>query len=339
MQCDTINRWSIAHQNDVLEVVQSANNITSDLGFSPVLKEEIVLVLKELMSNLLKHAMGGDVILTQLREGKLNGLQIETIDNGPGVEDVEQAVTDGFSTTHSLGYGLGTAVRLMDVFHMESLAKPGGGTRVVCKKWKREFDQVSGVPSPFQIGAVTRPHPNMQVNGDAFVIKEWEQHALVGVIDGLGHGQYAHQASEAARDYIERHYSQPLQDIFLGVDRICRSTRGVVMALARFDSHDNKMVFGSVGNAECRVVGADKPLNFIVRRGVIGNNAPKPKITEHRWQSNYIMILHTDGVNTRWRWEDCLHLADQSASHIAQHLLRKNGSNEDDATVLVVKRN
>jgi len=338
MQCDTINRWSIVHQNDALAVVQTAEDMTKDLGFTPVLKEEVILVLKELISNLLKHAMGGDVILTPLKEGQLNGLQIETIDNGPGIRDIEQAVTDGYSTTDSLGYGLGTAVRLMDVFHVESLPLPAGGTRVVCKKWKRESIP-SGIPSSFQFGAVTRPHPKMELNGDAFVIKEWDQHALVGVIDGLGHGLYAHQASEAARDYIERHYRQPLQDIFLGVDRICRSTRGVVMALARLNNPENKMIFGSVGNIECRVVGAEKPLNFIMRRGVIGNNAPKPRITEHEWDTSHIMILHSDGVSSRWRWSECMHLANQSASHIAQHLIRKFSSTEDDATVLVVKRN
>ena len=52
----------------------------------------------------------------------------------------------------------------------------------------------------------TRPRGFGQVNGDAFVVYQWAESALVGVIDGLGHGQFAHRAAETARRYVETHF-------------------------------------------------------------------------------------------------------------------------------------
>src|SRR5215471_8678078 len=79
-------------------------------------------------------------------------------------------------------------------------------------------------------GAATRTHPLMTVNGDAFVLKQWSTGALVGVIDGLGHGQCAHQAAQTAWQYVENHFDQPLGTIFRGAGHVCQATRGVVMA-------------------------------------------------------------------------------------------------------------
>ncbi|NJK28028.1 MAG: hypothetical protein HC925_05240 [Coleofasciculaceae cyanobacterium SM2_3_26] len=165
-----------------------------------------------------------------------------------------------------------------------------------------------------EFGAATRPYPGMNLNGDAFFIKRWGCHALVAAIDGLGHGQYAHRAARAARDYISRHYDQSLPEQFRGVGRACRATRGVVMAIARFTWSSNQspsqnqnqnqttLTFATIGNIEARVIGSATPVRFLIRRGIIGNNAPTAVATEHPWQSNYILVMHTDGLMTHWQW-------------------------------------
>jgi hypothetical protein len=86
-----------------------------------------------------------------------------------------------------------------------------------------------------EFGVATRPRTFGAVNGDAFVVKPWARSVLAGIIDGLGHGQFAHRAAQTARQYVESHFDQPLDQIFRGTGRACRATRGVVMALARFD--------------------------------------------------------------------------------------------------------
>jgi serine/threonine protein phosphatase PrpC len=164
----------------------------------------------------------------------------------------------------------------------------------------------------------------MTVNGDAFVIKRWSASALVAVIDGLGHGQYAHRAAQAARQYVEMHFDQPLDAIFRGVGRTCRATRGVVMALVRFDfaGDDIRFSFASVGNIETRVFGGANGQQFIVPRGIVSGNAPHPRVTDHRWDPGTVMVLHSDGVTARWGWADFPGLTRELATPMAQRLLR-----------------
>jgi serine/threonine protein phosphatase PrpC len=284
------------------------------------------------------------------------GLQVESLDAGPGIIDIEKAMVDGYSTAGGLGYGLGTINRLMDTLNITS--EPGIRTIVVCQKWVRS--EVRGViPCPLEFGVATRPHPAMEVNGDEFVIKTWGESALVGVIDGLGHGQFAHDAAATARQFVESHYDQPLASIFLGVARACRSTRGVVMALARFDFGEQyrvtgqtvqnsfssqyinstvKLSFASIGNIETRVFGNPGKFNFMVRRGVLGGSAPNAVVTEHPWEQNGIMALFSDGLMTHWKWEDFPGFMDLPAAAIAQQLLHKLARDEDDATVMIIKR-
>ncbi len=174
-------------------------------------------------------------------------------------------------------------------------------------------------------------------NGDAFVIKQWAESALVGIIDGLGHGQFAHRAAQAARQYVEGHFDRPLDQIFRGVGRACRATRGVVMALARFDWGRERLSFASVGNIEVRIFPSAEPFRFTIRRGVLGLNAPNAVVTEHPWPPDHMLVLHSDGLRTHWSWKDVARLAEQPAPVLAQALLRLLAKEDDDATVIVVR--
>jgi len=330
----------VLHSSDVTVARRAATAMALAIGFDEKVAEEIVIAVSELASNLVRHAKCGTLTLTPLNEGGRIGIRIESQDSGPGIVDVEQAMTDGVSTAGSLGYGLGAVNRLMDEFAITSQQGAGGGTRIVCKRWVRG-EASSVTPCPLAFGAATRAHPMMAVNGDAFVIKRWGTSALVAVIDGVGHGQFAQHAAQTGRQYIESHFDQPLQAIIGGVGRACRGTRGVVMAVARFDFRNPqsaiRLTFASVGNVEARVFGRPEPLNFIIRRGIVGVNAPDPVVTEHRWEPSNVMVLHSDGVTTHWRWEDFPNLVEASATVMAQRLLRALSKNDDDATVLVVK--
>jgi anti-sigma regulatory factor (Ser/Thr protein kinase)/serine/threonine protein phosphatase PrpC len=312
----------------------AARSMSMAIGFDERTVEEIALVVSELATNLIKHAKDGILRLRRTEEAGRTGIQIDSEDQGPGIPNVEEAIADDFSTSGSLGCGLGAVNRLMDEFDVAS--RPGAGTSIVCKRWLR-LDVPPAPACPLVFGVATRPYPSMPVNGDAFVIKQWGESALVGVIDGLGHGQFAYRAAQAARQYVERHFDQPLAEIFRGVARACRATRGVVMALARFDWERATLTFASVGNVEARVFGSPEPMNFVVPRGILGLNARPPMVTQHRWELSNVMVLYSDGLITHWRWSDFPHLAQASATVAAQELLRAFARETDDATVVVVK--
>jgi len=242
-------RVRITHLSDTNEARRLIKAVTIEMGFDQKESEEFAIVVSELATNLVKHARGGYLIINAIEDGRRLGIKIESQDDGPGIADVEQAITDGFSATGSLGYGLGTINRLMDEFEIQPRPDGKTGTQITCLRWRREPTWKT-IPFPVSFGVATRAYRNLEFNGDAFVVKHWNKFALIALIDGLGHGQYAHIAAQTAREYIENHYDQPLDVIFRGAGRACRATRGVVMALARFDWQEEpiKFKFASVGN-------------------------------------------------------------------------------------------
>lgn len=333
----TLQRIIISNPGDVAVAGQTARMIALAAGFDETEIEEIKLAVTELASNLVKHASGGILTLTQIRERERTGIHVESLDNGPGMIDVERAMADGVSTAGGSGTGLGTVNRLMDEFNITSPWSGKSGTKIICKRWHRPSGQPP-VESPLDIGAATRPHPGMGDNGDVFIIKKWEKSAIVAVVDGVGHGQFAYRAAQKARQYIEVHFDQPLIEMFRGVALNCTATRGVVMAVARFDWEERKMTFACIGDIEARVIGTPEPMTFVVRRGIVGVNAPNPVVTEHPWDiRGNMMILHSDGLPTHWQWEEFPHLFNKTAEEVAWGLLNSLAKDNDDATVVVVR--
>ncbi len=335
----------VSHGTEVEEARRTARQTAIVVGFDEKVTEEIVIVASELASNLIVHARDGMLVFTKIRERGLDGVQIESHDMGPGIADVNQALGDGFSSAGGLGYGLGTINRFMDELEINSRRGPEAGTHIICKRWIRKRG-VSLVPCPLSFGAATRCHPIMKENGDTFVIEKRDRCALIGVIDGLGHGQFAHRAAQAASQYVESHFEESVASIFRGAGRACRGTRGVVMALARFDWEldtksarvSTRVSFASVGNIETRVFGSLLPVHFAVNRGIVGVNAREPMVTEHQWEPNLLMVMHSDGLSSHWRWNDFPQLAEAPANVIAPRLLDALAKDNDDATVVVVKR-
>jgi anti-sigma regulatory factor (Ser/Thr protein kinase) len=325
----------VLHDSDVGSARRQAKALAENLGFDPTAVEEIVLAVIELATNLVKYARGGQLTLAPLEQSSRIGLEVLSQDAGPGIRDVEHALTNGYSTSGSRGMGLGAVNRLMDEFDIES--RPGSGTRVVCRKWRRD-PSAGAERCPLAFGVATRPRTLGAPNGDAFVIRHWGASTLAGIIDGLGHGQFAHRAAQTARQYVESHFDQPLDQVFRGTARACRATRGVVMALARFDWGAGRVSVASVGNIEARVFPPSAEMQFPLRRGVIGLNAPGAVVTERPWNVDSILVMHSDGLRSHWGWGEFPRLGSQSASAAAENLLQALARDQDDATVIVVRR-
>jgi anti-sigma regulatory factor (Ser/Thr protein kinase) len=320
---------------DAQRAAAYARDLAASIGFSARECEEIVVATTELASNLLKHAGGGSLNLEPASEPGRAGICIESRDSGPGISNMEQALTDGYSTAGSLGIGLGAVNRLMDDLELRSAADDGA--HIVCHRWRRSSSSPS--PPPWvEFGAATHAHRNERENGDAFLVRQWAGNALIAVIDGLGHGQFAHTAALAARRYIEQHFDRPLSDLFRGADRACRATRGVVMSLVEFSERDRSNVtVASVGNITVRLFDGTRQTTALARRGVVGLSSLSPLTTVCPWTSDSILVMHSDGLSSRWSWQDFPDLGQQSAERIARLLLSKLGKGEDDATVLVAK--
>ncbi|MFI7042055.1 anti-sigma regulatory factor [Microbispora rosea] len=125
----------IATNGDVVVVRQQTRSLAAEIGLSLVDQTKIVTAASELARNALVHAGGGRVLIEVLEGGRRPGLRLVFTDEGPGIPDIEQALTEGWSTAGGLGLGLSGSRRLVDEFDLVSA--PGEGTRVTVTKWAR----------------------------------------------------------------------------------------------------------------------------------------------------------------------------------------------------------
>ncbi|MFD5448649.1 ATP-binding protein [Streptomyces sp. NPDC003470] len=133
-------RLLIGSDVDLGRVRQQVRQAAADLGFGLVQQTKLVTAASELARNTLVHGGGGHVDMTRLEDGAARGLRLSFVDAGPGIRDVELAMTDGYTSGGGLGLGLSGAERLVQDFTLES--SPGQGTTVTITDW------VAGFPSP-----------------------------------------------------------------------------------------------------------------------------------------------------------------------------------------------
>jgi serine/threonine-protein kinase RsbT len=125
---------------DLAWVRQQVRQAAADIGLSLVQQTKLITAASELARNTLVHGGGGSMDLNMLDNGQEQGVQASFTDEGPGIRDIETAMTDGYTTGGGLGLGLSGAKRLVQDFHIDS--RPGQGTTVTIAVW------VTSVPSP-----------------------------------------------------------------------------------------------------------------------------------------------------------------------------------------------
>ncbi len=124
----------IASETDIVLARQQGRNLAAQLGASSSELTLIATAISELARNIVQYAQKGEIVLS-LVEASKRGLQVVARDHGPGIPDLETAMTDGYSTGGGLGLGLPGARRLMDEFSIVS--EVGKGTTVSMRKWVR----------------------------------------------------------------------------------------------------------------------------------------------------------------------------------------------------------
>jgi serine/threonine-protein kinase RsbT len=134
MRVLTTETIPIRTSEDIVLARQAVRKQAVALGFGLVDQTKIVTASSELGRNTLDYGGGGCVRLEVVENGQRTGLRLTFEDRGPGIPDVQLALTDGFTSGNGMGLGLGGAKRLSHEFEISS--KPGQGTRVSILRWK-----------------------------------------------------------------------------------------------------------------------------------------------------------------------------------------------------------
>lgn len=129
----TSHRILIRDENNLHAAVIEATRVAKAAGLSNIAVQQVATVTSELARNILKYAGHGRIQLEMLEGASRRGIRVVAVDWGPGIDDIEQAMGDHYSTGGTLGLGLSGAKRMMDELTISS--EPGNGTRVEVTKW------------------------------------------------------------------------------------------------------------------------------------------------------------------------------------------------------------
>lgn|GEM_PF-38836 len=306
------------------------------LGLGETAVGTAALAVTEVSKNLVQHAGGGELSLWWTPEAPREPtLEVLAIDSGPGMADVERCFTDGYSTAGTPGTGLGAVRRAacaLDVY-----APAGGGTVM----WFRlgEKGEAGTAPGPdFENGAVCVPMPGEEAVGDAWALCETGGGATVLVSDGLGHGPLAAEASRAALTYFCDHCTDDVERLLAGMADGLARTRGAAVGAARWQG--DRVRFAGVGNIAAVIERPGGERRHLVSHhgtlGQSGGRGQRMQAFEADLAPGALLILHSDGINTRWKLTDYPGLIHRHPGVVAGVLHRDFRRRRDDSTVLVV---
>jgi serine/threonine-protein kinase RsbT len=122
-------------EHDIVLARQLVRRLTQEMGFSLVDQTKMVTAASELARNALVYGQGGVMSWEKVNGEKRHGLKLLFADEGPGIPNLELALTDGWTSGSGLGMGLTGAKRLVNEFEIDT--KVGGGTRVTIIRWKQ----------------------------------------------------------------------------------------------------------------------------------------------------------------------------------------------------------
>lgn len=314
------------------EARRHAADLAQACGLDEVEAGRLAIVVTELGTNLVRHAREGRLLLSA-RPDRAE-VEVISIDEGPGIHDVERSLDDGFSTGGTPGTGLGAVRRLADHFDLHSDVPRG--TVIVARV--RSASQPADT-SALSAGAVSLAAPGERVCGDGWGFALEGTRAAVMVADGLGHGP---DAAEASREALECFAAAPLRtaprEMLQQAHARLRSTRGAAVMVLHADAAQGTVRSAGAGNVMARLVSGVADRTLLCQHGTAGITIRTPEETSTPWPPHAILVVFTDGIETRWKAEEVIPVLGRDPTLAAAVLARDHCRGRDDATVAVLRR-
>jgi serine/threonine-protein kinase RsbT len=124
----------IRSSEDIVRIRQAVRTMALEIGLSLVDQTKVITAASEIARNTLDYGGGGEATIEIVSTGLRKGVRLLFVDEGPGIPDMQRAMTDGYTTGKGLGLGLSGAKRLVNEFEIES--EVGKGTRITLVRWK-----------------------------------------------------------------------------------------------------------------------------------------------------------------------------------------------------------
>lgn len=293
--------------------------------------DKLALVTTELATNLLKHAGSGDILVSCFNDSDGIGIELLSLDRGPGMKDVNACLEDGFSTAGSLGHGLGSIRRQSDQLRIYS--RPGAGTVVSVRFVVRP----ASPGTMLHCGAAVAPHPSETVCGDHWTLVRTKPGPLLLMADGSGHGPEARRAAELAETTLLENPEDTSEELMARIHRALTPTRGAAVAIARVDAPACRVCYAGVGNISSALVANGRVTRMVSQNGIAGHVAPRIREFTYGYNSLPLVIMHSDGIGTKWDLASYPGLVSAHPALLAGVLFRDFRRGRDDASIVAVR--
>jgi hypothetical protein len=293
--------------------------------------------VSELATNLVKHARGGEILVgpTRTASGDLDGIEIVAVDNGPGLSDAARSRRDGYSTSGSLGHGLGAIERQSDSIDLYTDAK---GTAIVASIRRDDAGRRRAAGGRYDVGAVSVAKPGEEVCGDDWSWRLRDGRLTIMVADGLGHGLLASEAAESALAVFSRDHENTPVRVIQDVHAALRATRGAAVAMLAVNPDRGTALYAGLGNIATTVVGpTGRGQGLVSHNGTAGQTAARIQEFAYAIGTGSVIVMASDGLGTHWDLGNYPGLQTRRGSTIAAILYRDFSRRRDDVTVVVAK--
>ncbi|HET9530822.1 MAG TPA: SpoIIE family protein phosphatase [Blastocatellia bacterium] len=335
----------LTHEGDIGQAKRAVRRRAAEIGFNDRQLAEIDIAINEIGSNAVKFGRGTGQLYFTPADPHLDpaGIEIIYTDKGPGIEDTSLAIEDGYTTAGSMGAGLGAIRRMADEFYIYSViesqtrrlplfGRTTHGTAIVFRKRLE-----NGAPErigPSLWGIFTRAPAGESHNGDAYVVRRNHNRYLLAVIDGLGHGLGAMEASQAAVISIGENETEGVENIVRRAHDALRATRGVVLGLAAIDLSTGEVEYAGIGNADFRVLSGHGSQRFISINGTLGSRLDRVKVFREKLPKVATIVMSTDGISERWDPDNYPGLLGLHPQLLCAVVMRDYSRPKDDATIV-----
>ncbi len=330
----------IQRQNQSVQVVDKSSSgavrraietFAKKLEFDDTQRGRIALAVTEGANNIALHGNGGYVLFKQLDADFGNGIEVLFVDKGPGMHNISECFQDGFSTGGTMGQGLGAIRRNVDSY--EIFSSRDRGTVLLARIGKTQLP----TQRQFSYGAVSIAVEKEFVCGDSWAVRESGDKVFALVVDGLGHGPGAAEAAQAAVDCFMSvaltHVTEVLERIHLAL----RKTRGAAASVIELDRKTNELNYAGIGNISAVILDPEMNTRSLVSlSGIAGVEARKIQAFNSKWCKDSTIVMHSDGLMSRWDLTAYPGLIRKDPTIIAAVLARDFSRGKDDVTVLVL---
>ena len=323
----------VEDESQVGEARRRALTLARALRLDSASQDRLALIVTEIASNLWRHARRGELLVVPTSPGEPTGCRVIGTDAGPGIESIERAVEDGFTTasasTRGIGGGLGAVRRLADASDIHS--DPAGTTiaTVIAPGWRAD-------PSLPDCTGLIIPKPGHDRGGDGWAVHHGPERSLVMLIDVLGHGDRAAKAADAA---IAAFRTAAADRIDQAEPRVSEalSERGAALLLVEVPHHNGPLSAFGIGNLRGEVVRGSDRRGIVSASGIAGQFSRRRSVLEYPWGPGSALLLSTDGLRDRSRNDEPAGLMFRAPATIAATLYRRRRRGTDDSGIVVVK--